>query len=159
MYIASLTFIHVGISLVGIGAGFVLVYGLLNSKPSKGWTALFLATTLATSLTGFLFPIHKFTPGLGTGIVSLVALGAAIPALYVYHLAGGWRWVYVIGSVLALYLNVFVGIVQAFQKIPGLRTLAPTQSEAPFAVTQLAVLALFVVLGIATTRRFGTAQA
>ena len=159
MYVATLTFIHVVISLVGIGSGFVFVYGLLTSKPSKGWTALFLATTLGTTLTGFLFPITKFTPGLAFGIITLVALGVAIPALYRYHLAEAWRARYVIGSVLSLYLNVFVGIVQAFQKIPGLRALAPSQSELPFAATQLAVLVMFVTLSIATTRRFRVAQA
>src|SRR5262245_40905807 len=128
MYIATLTFVHVVISLIGIGSGVVFLYGLLTSKASKGWTMLFLATTLATTLTGFLFPITKFTPGLAFGIITLFALGVAIPALYHYQLNGVWRVRFVIGTVLSLYLNVFVGIVQAFQKIPALQALAPTQS-------------------------------
>lgn len=158
-YVSSLTIIHVLISLVGIGSGFVVAFGLLTGKRSSGWTAIFLATTLATTLTGFLFPFQKFTPAIGVGIISLIALAAAIPALYVYHLSGAWRRIYVIGSLVALYLNVFVGIVQAFQKIPALNALAPTGSELPFLLTQLAVLALFVVLGIASTIRFSIAHA
>jgi len=152
--VRTLTVVHVVISLVGIGSGFVVMYGLLTASELHGWTALFLSTTLATSVTGFLFPFQKFTPAIGFGIVSLIALALAIPALYIFELAGAWRWIYVVGSVLALYLNVFVGIVQAFQKVPVLNTLAPKQSEPPFVFTQLAVLVLFVVLGIFTTIRF-----
>lgn len=158
-YVSSLTIIHVLISLVGIGSGFVVAFGLLTGKQSSSWTAIFLATTLATTLTGFLFPFQKFTPAIGVGIISLIALAAAIPALYVYHLSGAWRRIYVIGSLVALYLNVFVGIVQAFQKIPALNALAPTGSEPPFLLTQLAVLALFVVLGVTSTIRFRIAHA
>jgi hypothetical protein len=150
----TLTVVHVIISLVGIVSGFVVMYGLLTANELQGWTALFLSTTLATSVTGFLFPFQKFTPAIGVGIVSTIALALAIPALYVFDLSGGWRSTYVVSSVVALYLNVFVGIVQAFQKLPRLRVLAPKQSEPPFLFTQLAVLLLFVVLGIFTTIRF-----
>jgi len=154
----TLTVVHVVISLVGIVSGFVVMYGLLTANELHGWTALFLSTTLATSVTGFLFPFQRFTPALGVGIVSLIALALAIPALYVFDLSGAWRWIYVVGSVLALYLNVFVGIVQAFQKVPVRKGLAPKQSEPPFVFTQLAVLLLFVVLGIFTTIRFQIAR-
>ena len=109
---------------------------------STVWTAIFLSTTLATSVTGFLFPFQKFTPAIGVGIVSLIALALAIPALYIFR--AFWRVAldYVVSSVLALYLNVFVGIVQAFQKLPILKVLAPKQSEPPFVFTQLAVFAV-----------------
>lgn len=158
-YVSTLTFIHVAISLVGIATGFVFLFGLLTGKHLSGWTAWFLGTTLATSLSGFLFPFQKFTPAIGFGIISLIVLGAAIPALYVYHLAGAWRTIYIIGSLVALYLNVFVAIVQAFQKIPFLNALAPTGAEGPFLVTQLIVLLLFIALSIFSTRTFRVAQA
>lgn len=155
----TLTFVHLVISLVGIGSGFVVMFGLLKGKRLDGWTALFLAATVATSVTGFFFPFEQFTPAHGVGIVSLVALAAAIPARFAWRLASRWRWVYVVSAVLALYLNVFVGVMQAFQKIPVLNALAPTQSELPFLLTQLAVLALFIALGIVTTIRFRVAHA
>ena len=154
----TLTIVHVVISLVGIGSGFVVMLGLLTANELPIWTAIFLSTTLATSVTGFLFPFQKFTPAIGVGIVSMIALALAIPALYVFDLSGAWRNTYVVSSVAALYLNVFVGIVQAFQKLPTLKALAPKQSEPPFVFTQLAVLLLFVVLGIFTTIRFQIAQ-
>jgi hypothetical protein len=150
----TLLFIHVAISLVGIGSGFVVLYGLLTTQRMKRWTALFLATTLATTLTGFLFPFKGFTPAIGTGIVSLIVLIPAILALYRYRLAGAWRWIYVVGSVSGLYLNVFVLIVQAFQKVPALRALAPTQTEAPFAAAQLTTLVLFIVFGTLAVKKF-----
>ena len=148
------TLIHVIISLIGIGSGLVVVFGLLGSKRLDGWTALFLVTTVATSVTGFFFPFHKFTPAIGVGIISLVLLALAILARYVFHLAGGWRRTYVISSVIALYLNVFVLIVQLFEKVPALNALAPTQSEPPFKITQVVVMAVFVVLGILAVRGF-----
>ena len=88
------------------------------------------------------------------GIISLVVLAATLWALYVRHLAGAWRWIYVSTAVLALYLNVFVGVVQAFLKFPFLKALAPTQTEPPFVIAQAAVLVLFVVLGILAARSF-----
>ena len=115
---------------------------------------MFLATTLLTTLTGFLFPISGFTPALGVGILSTVILVIALAALYVFHLAGAWRPIYVITAVLALYLNSFVGVVQAFQKVAVLQPLAPTQSEPPFLIAQGLLLGLFVVLGAIATVRF-----
>ena len=142
------------LSLVGILSGFVVVFGLIAAKQLNGWTALFLATTVATSLTGFLFPFHKLLPSHVVGIVSLVVLTVAILARYVRHLTGAWRWIYVVTAMIALYLNVFVAIVQAFQKVSALKELAPTQSEPPFLVTHLVVLALFIVLAIMAVKRF-----
>jgi hypothetical protein len=140
------TLAHVAISLVGIVAGFVVLFGLLKSQLNSSWTALFLVTTVATSLTGFLFPFHHFLPSHAVGILSLLVLPVTIFALYRRHLVGHWRWVYVVSSMLALYLNVFVLVAQAFQKVPALKALAPTQSEPPFAAVQLLVLVAFIVL-------------
>ena len=131
-----LTVIHVVISLIGILSGLVVMFGMLARKRFDRWTVLFLATTVATSATGFFFPFHGFTPAIGVGIISLVVLAVAILARYVRHLAGAWRWIYVVSASAALYFNVFVLVVQLFQKVPDLKALAPTQSEPPFAATQ-----------------------
>lgn len=148
------TFMHVVLSLVGIGSGFIVVFGMFSAKRLNGWTALFLATTVLTSVTGFFFHSASYGPAHVVGVISLVVLAVAILALYAYRLAGFWCWLYVAGGVLALYLNVFVGVVQAFQKLPFLKPLAPTQSEPPFLVTQLAVMAIFILLGIVAARSF-----
>jgi hypothetical protein len=148
------TIVHVVLSLVGIGAGFVVLAGLFASKRLDGWTALFLATTVATSVTGFGFPFEHVLPSHVVGVVSLVVLAAAILARYARHLAGAWRWIYVVGAVVALYLNVFVLIVQLFLKVPALKAMAPTQSEPPFLIAQLVVMVLFLVLGTGAVRRF-----
>lgn len=155
MFFASPTFtlIHVLISLVGIGSGFVILYGLLSGRWYARWTALFLTTTLATSVTGFLFPVHQFMPSHAIGILSLLLLAVSIPALYVYHLEGGWRKAYIITALMAQYFNVFVLIVQMFRRIPLLKEAAPTQSEPAFVIAQLSVLVLFLILGtLAVTR-------
>jgi hypothetical protein len=154
MILSAFTIFHVALSLIGIGSGFLVVRDFLGSKLSPGLTQLFLITTAATSLTGFLFPFHGFTPGIGVGILSLIVLAIGIAALYRSKLAGGWRRTYVISAVIALYFNCFVLVVQLFQKVPALKELAPTQSEPPFAIAQAAVLALFVALGIAAVRKF-----
>jgi len=148
------TFVHVLISLVGIVSGFVVLFGLLGSRRLEGWTGLFLVTTVATSVTGFGFPIDIILPSHIVGIISLVVLAVAIIARYAFRLAGLWRSIYVIGAGIALCLNVFVLIVQLFRNVPALQALAPTQSEPPFAVTQGAVLVVFVVAVIAATIRF-----
>jgi hypothetical protein len=149
-----LTLVHVVISLVGILSGFVVVFGLLASKRLDGWTAVFLTSTVLTSVTGFLFPIHRLTPGHVVGVISLIVLAVAIYARYQRRMAGGWRQTFVISSVVALYLNAFVLIVQMFRKVPALKAMAPTQSEAPFKIAQLVILALFVVLAILASIRF-----
>jgi hypothetical protein len=148
------TLVHVLISLVGIGSGLVVMFGLLTGKRLDGWTALFLATTVATTVTGFGFPFDHLLPSHKVGFVSLVVLAVAILARYPFHLAGVWRRVYVICAALALYLNVFVGVVQAFLKVPALKAIAPKQTEPPFVVAQAVVLALFVVLGAVAAIRF-----
>ena len=150
----TFTLVHVLISLAGIGSGLVVLFGLLAGKRLDGWTALFLVTTVATSVTAFGFPFDPLLPSHKVGIISLVVLAVAILARYAFHLAGAWRWIYVVGTVIALYLNVFVLIVQLFEKVPALRTMAPTQSEPPFLIAQLVVLALFVVLGVFAAKRF-----
>jgi hypothetical protein len=110
--------------------------------------------TLLTSVTGFFFPFHGFTPAIGVGIISLVLLAVAILARYGRKLSGAWRWIYVVTAMLSLYLNVFVLIVQLFQKVPALKTLAPTQSEPPFQIAQLGVLLIFILLTIFAAIRF-----
>ena len=152
------TIIHVLISLVGIFTGLVVLFGLLAGKRLDGWTKWFLITTVATSVTGFFFPFHGFTPAIGVGIISLLVLAVAIYARYPRQLAGHWRWIYVVGAVIALYFNVFVGIVQSFEKIPALTAMAPTQTEPPFKLTQLVVLALFALLTIIAAIRFRPEQ-
>jgi hypothetical protein len=154
MILSPFTLFHVALSLVGILSGFVVVGGFLTAKRSNGWPALFLTTTVLTSVTGFLFPFHRFLPSHAVGIVSLLVLAVTIPALYVFHLAGPWRRTYVIGSVIALYLNVFVLIAQFFMKVPALKALAPTQSEPPFLGTQVVVMLIFVVTGVLAAKRF-----
>lgn len=154
MVLTAFTLFHVALSLIGIGSGLIVVYGLLESKRFDGWTATFLTTTVATSATGFLFPFHGITPGIVVGILSLGILAFAILARYRYRLAGHWRATYVATSVTALYFNVFVLVVQAFEKVPALKALAPTQSEAPFKVTQLAVLVIFITLAVLAVVKF-----
>jgi hypothetical protein len=148
------TLVHVVISLIGIGSGLIVVFGLIASSRHEGWTALFLVSTVATSATGFGFPFDHLLPSHVVGILSLVVLALAIVARYARHLAGTWRWIYVVSAVVALYFNVFVFVVQAFQKVPALSALAPTQSEPPFLITQLVVLLLFAALGFVAVRRF-----
>jgi hypothetical protein len=145
---------HVAISLIGIATGFVVVRGFLAANRVDRWTALFLATTIATSVTGFPLPADRILPSHLVGVISLVVLGIAVHARYTRRLAGTWRSLYVVTSVMALYLNVFVGVVQAFRHIPVLHALAPTESELPFALTQLATLLVFVALGTACVRNF-----
>ena len=154
MILEIYTLLHVIISLIGIFSGLVVLFGLLSAKHLDGWTKWFLITTVLTSVTGFFFPFHGFTPAIGVGIISLLVLAVAVYARYPRQLAGHWRWIYVVTAVIALYLNVFVAVVQAFEKVPALKVMAPTQTEPPFKVTQLVVLALFVVLGIVAAIRF-----
>lgn len=148
------TLIHVAISLVAIGSGFVVLFGMLAGKRLDRLTAFFLATTVLTSVTGFGFPITAFTPGIAIGIISLVVLAVTIYARYGGHLAGSWRLAYVITAVIALYLNFFVLIVQSFQKVPALKAMAPTQSEPPFLIAQLVAMAAFIVLGFLAAIKF-----
>jgi hypothetical protein len=154
MILRVYTIVHVLISLAGIFSGLVISFGLLAGKRLDGGTKWFLITTVATSVTGFGFPLHHFGAPHVVGIISLVVLAVAIYARYPRHLAGSWRWIYIVSALVALYLNVFVGVVQAFQKVPALQSLAPTQNEPPFQVTQLLVLTLFLVLAVVAVIRF-----
>ncbi|MFY9972551.1 MAG: hypothetical protein WBQ45_03085 [Roseiarcus sp.] len=139
---------HVGVSLIGILSGLVVLYGLLIGKPYGAWTAVFLVTTILTSVTGFPLPPYGFDPPRAVGVISLVLLAAAVAAYYGFHLDRAWRWIYVVCAVAALYLNVFVLVAQAFMKLPVLKALAPTQSEPPFLATQAVVLLAFLALGV-----------
>ena len=159
MSVGAFTILHVIITLVAIGSGLIVVGGMFASNRLPVTTALFLSTTALTSVTGFLFPIHGFTPALGVGIVACVILAVALFALYKERLAGPWRWIYVITAVVSLYLNVFVLVVQSFVKVSALNALAPTQSEPPFAVTQAAVLAIFVLITLIAVIKFRPAKA
>jgi hypothetical protein len=152
--LAAFTTLHVLISLAAIASGIVVVAGMLRADRLGGWTALFLALTMLTSLTGFLFPIKGFTPALGTGLISVAILLVALWALYGGHLNGAWRPVYVVCAVAALYLNVPVLVVQAFLKAAPLHALAPYGSEPPFLVTETLALIVFVTLGFLALRRF-----
>src|SRR5215813_5617466 len=154
MSVGAFTLLHVIITLIAIGSGLIVVGGMFASHQLPGTTALFLFTTALTSVTGFLFPIHGFTPALGVGIVACVVLAIALFALYKEHLVGAWRWIYVIAAVASLYLNVFVLVVQSFAKVPALTALAPTQTEPPFAITQAVVLAIFVLITLISVIKF-----
>ena len=154
MSLSMLTFAHVVLSLIGILAGVAVLAGMFSSRRLDGWTALFLVTTVLTSMTGFFFPRDHLLPSHIVGILSLLVLALAVIALYIYHLAGSWRWIYVSSALLALYFNIFVAVVQAFQKVSFLHSLAPTQSEPPFIIAQTSVLVIFVVLGVLAGIRF-----
>jgi len=154
MSLSSFTTFHVILSLMAIAVGFVVVYGMAGSKRMPGWTAFFLLTTVLTSVTGFFFPFAMLLPSHIVGVVSLAVLALAVIALYLYRLSGTWRWIYVAGAIVALYLNVFVLVVQGFLKVAPLNRLAPTQSELPFVLTQGAVLVAFVALFVWVVRAF-----
>jgi hypothetical protein len=154
MSLQTFTTVHVIISLVAIASGLIVLFGMLGSHILGNWTAFFLLTTILTSVTGFMFPVHGFTPALAVGALSLVILAIAVLARYGKHLAGAWRWIYVATAATALWFNVFVLIVQSFQKIAFLQPLAPTQSEPPFLIAQTAVLVAFLVLGVIAAIKF-----
>ena len=156
MSLSTFTLVHVIISLIGIVSGFIVLFGLFGSHRLPGMTALFLITTILTSVTGFLFPFDKLLPSHMVGIVSLIVLAIACFALYVMKLSGPWRWIYTLTAMIALYLNVFVLVIQSFLKIGPLHALAPSvpPSEPPFAVAQGVVLVFFVIAIIGAVRRF-----
>jgi hypothetical protein len=152
---ALFTLFHVAISLIGILSGLLVAYGLVKDRPMPAMTAIFLITTVATSVTGFFFHRDHLLPSHILGIISLLVLAPAIYGLYVGKLKSAWRGIYVGGAVTGLYFNVFVLIIQSFQKIPALHALAPTQSTEPaFAAAQGLALLLFIAIGIVSFRRF-----
>jgi hypothetical protein len=154
MSTAAFTKLHVIISLIGILSGLVVVLAMCGGKRMPGWTATFLTTTVLTSATGFLFHSASFGAPHVIGVLSLVILAIALVALYVKHLSGASRWIYIVTAVLALYLNAFVGVVQAFQKVPFLHALAPTQKEPPFLVAQVLVLGFFAAITLIALKQF-----
>jgi hypothetical protein len=154
MTLPVFTFVHVALSLIGILSGIVVILGMLRSMRLNVVTALFLVTTVLTSVTGFFFPFHGVTPGIVLGVLSLIALLGAIVARHGFHMAGASRWVYVVCAVLAEWFNVFVLIAQLFQKVPALHALAPKGSEPPFAIAQVVAMVVFIVLGVQAVKRF-----
>jgi hypothetical protein len=151
----ALTLLHVAISLVAIISGVPVMRGLLTGRTVDGWTAIFLATTILTSVTGYLFfPLQPILPSHIVGALSLALLAIAVTAFYPRQLAGAWRWIYAVTATCALYFNVFVLVVQSFLRVPALNALAPTQAEPPFAIAQGSVLVVFIALGAAAVRRF-----
>src|SRR6266567_2493150 len=152
MILQIYTVIHTLISLIAIFTGLIVLFGMIGGERLDGWTKWFLSTAVATTITGFFFPFHGFTPAIGLGIISLPFLALTIFARYPKGLVGPWRWIYVIGAVICLYFNLFVLVVQAFEKIPALHAMAPT--EPPFKLTQLIVLLITVLFGIVAAIRF-----
>lgn len=152
--LVQFTYLHVFLSLVGIATGVFIIFGLLTSRRLSILTTLFLITTVATSLTGFLFPFKGVTPGIILGILSMIVLILAIVALYVKHLSGGWRGIYAISVCVAFYFNFFVLIAQSFDKVPALHSIAPSQKSPGFAITQLAVLLIFILLTVRAVKKF-----
>ena len=153
MSTATFTLLHVIISLIGIATGLVVAYGLWTSKRLDTWTGVFLLTTVLTDITGFMFP-GGIDPARVVGLISLAVLALAILAFYVYHVAGAWRWIYVVTGLVALYLNCFVAVVQSFQKIPALHALAPKGNEPPFVAAQVTLMLAFIVVGVVSVKRF-----
>jgi hypothetical protein len=149
---------HSIVSLIGIVTGLVVLRGMVAGRRQDGWTGAFLLTTVLTNATGFFLPFFQLGPSHVIGAISLVLLAIAIYAWYAKHLAGRWRAIYTICAVTSLYFNVFVLVVQLFRKVPALNALAPTQSEPPFAVTQIVVLILFVWLGRKAVKQFHPAS-
>src|SRR5213083_2076223 len=148
------TVIHTLISLIAIFTGLIVVFGMIGGNRLDGWTKWFLITAVLTTATGFFFPFHGFTPAIGLGIISLPFLAITILARCSKHLVGAWRWIYAIGAVICLYFNLFVLVVQLFEKVPALHAMAPTQTESPFKLTQLVVLIVSTVLAIVVVIRF-----
>jgi hypothetical protein len=153
MSLAAFTQFHVLLSLLGIASGFVVLYGMWHANRLPAMTAVFLAATVATSATGFLFD-SPFGPARAVGILSLLVLGVAILALYFFKLEGAWRLTYVVSAVIALYFNVFVAVAQTFQKVAFFHALAPTQKEPPFAIAQGIVFFAFIAAAAAAARKF-----
>lgn len=159
MSLETFTLVHVVISLIAIVSGLVVLFGMTVGRRLDALNGIFLTLTVLTSVTGFGFPIHGITPGIVVGILSLIVLAIALFARYGRHLAGGWRRTYVITASIALYFNCFVLVVQLFEKVPAIKALAPTQKEPPFAIAQITLLALFVVLTTIAAKKFREVRA
>jgi hypothetical protein len=153
----TFTAFHVILSVIGIGSGMIVLFGLLDGQLLRLMNLFFLVATVATSVTGFLFPFKGITPGIKIGILSMIALAVAITALYRFRLAGRWRTAFVVSAMLALYFNIFVLFVQLFEKVPALHALAPAQTELPFLIAQIVLLLVFIVLTIMAEKNFNKA--
>jgi len=151
---SAFTWFHVILSLIALISGLMLIPPLLKGESAAGLTSVYLASSVATDVTGFFFPFTKFMPSHGVGLLSLMLMAVAVIARYVFHYAGAWRWLYAVCMMLSIYFLAFVTVVQAFMKVLALQALAPTQSEPPFAITQLVVLVIFAALTIATAIKF-----
>ena len=154
MSIPVFTLLHVLISLGGIFTGFVVLFGMIRNRKETLWTLLFFVLNILTDVTGFMFPFKTITPGIIIGALSLVVLFVAMIGVYVKRLAGGWRVRYVITAAVALYFNVFVLVVQSFEKMSVLHAIAPTQSSPVFGITQLVVFGLMTLLTVFAFRHF-----
>ena len=154
MILQIYTIIHTLISLIAIFTGLIVVFGMIGGKRLDGWTKWFLITAVLTTVTGFFFPFHGVTPAIILGMITVPVLAITICARCSRQLAGAWRWIYVVGAVMSLYFNLFVLVVQLFEKVPALHAIAPTQTESPFKLTQLAVLIVSILLGIVAVVRF-----
>ena len=154
----TFTTVHTILSLIWLVAGVPVVAGLIHSRMSNAWTIIFLVTGILTCVTGFFFT-SPFMPSHVVGILSLIVLLLAVLGLYVFRLAGAWRWIYAVSMVVALYFDAFVAVAQLFMKVPVFHALAPTQSESPFAIAQTIVLLIFAWLIYAAVKKFhpGTA--
>jgi hypothetical protein len=152
--LVQFTYLHGFMSLIGLGAGIFVIFGLLTSRRLSILTSLFLITTLGTSLTGFLFPFKGMSPGIILGILSTITLIVAIVALYVCKLAGPWRGIYVVAACIAYYFNFFVLISQSFDKVPALHAIGPSQKSPGFMITQVAVLLIFILLTARAVKKF-----
>lgn len=164
MSTSTFVLVHVIISLIGIVSGLIVMFGMLGSRRMPGLTAVFLLTTILTSATGFVIPpllFEKFLPSHLFGLLSLGLLAVACFALYIMNQRGAWRWIYALTALVALYLNVFVLVVQSFLKVPALHALAPSvpPAEPPFAIAQGIVLVFFVIVIIGVIRRYRPATA
>ncbi len=148
---AEFTLLHVIISVIAIVSGFIVLGAMYANKYLPGWTALFLLTTALTSITGFFFPNAKITPAQVFGAITLIVMVPTLIGLYGFHLRGAWRWIYVGGAVIILFLNSFVVIAQTFAKVPVLQ---PLQGQPPFLISEAILLAIFVVLGILALIKF-----
>jgi hypothetical protein len=154
MLLQYFTLVHVLISLVGIASGFGVLSGLIGGKLFPRWIDIFMVTTWATSVSGFFFPFQGITPGIIVGCITVIAMGIASYGLYIRRLSGVWCSAFVVGAILSQYLNVFVLLVQLFQKMPVLQEIAPTQTEPAFVLTQLLTLVVFLAIGFLAVKRF-----
>jgi hypothetical protein len=159
--IANFTILHVVITLSAIVSGFVVMFALLSSKRPAGLTVIFWLFTVATTVTGFMFPFNGFTPAIGTGVVATLFFVVGLIAIYIKKCIGAWRWIYVVTMMVSLYLNVFVLITQSFQKLKFLNPAAPMvgppfadPTNTQFVIAQVATIVFFLVVGFLAVRKF-----